>query len=250
VEKAMTREELIRSISDRRLTYLPVSRLDSLLASAEAVKETNVPGDFAEFGIALGGSGICLARSLDKRRRYIGFDLFGTIPSPSERDGARSHERYKAIASGESTGIGGDTYYGYIPNLYEVVRDNFASFECPVDDRRIKLVKGLFQDTLPKNDNVKIALAHIDCDWFDPVMMCLEYVWPKLSNGGIVILDDYNDWDGCKKATDQFLTMSSGFEIITLQPHAVIKKKSGEAKRQGGLLQALRSILPNFRESL
>ena len=186
-----------------------------------------------------------MARSLDKGRRYIGFDLFGTIPQPSERDGARPHERYKTIASGQSAGIGGDTYYGYIANLYEVVRGNFASLECPVDDRRIKLVKGLFEDTLPKNGNVKIALAHIDCDWFDPVTTCLEYVWPKLSDGGIVILDDYNDWDGCKKATDQFLAVSSGFEIITLQPHAVIKKKSVEPKRQGSFLQALRSMLPN-----
>ena len=148
METAVTRERLIKSVIDRRLTYLSPSRLESLLGAAETVKELKVPGDFAEFGIALGGSGICLARSLEKGRRYLGFDLFGTIPPPTERDGARPHERYKTIASGKSAGIGGDAYYGYIPNLYEVVRGNFASFECPVDDSRIRLVKGLFEETL------------------------------------------------------------------------------------------------------
>jgi asparagine synthase (glutamine-hydrolysing) len=235
---------LIKSVIDRRLTYLSPLRLESLLDAAETVKESKVPGDFAEFGIALGGSGICLARSLEKARRYIGFDLFGTIPPPTERDGARPHERYKTIASGESAGIGGDTYYGYIPNLYEVVRGNFASFECPVDDKRIRLVKGLFEETLPKNGDMKIALAHIDCDWFDPVTLCLEYVWPRLSSGGIVILDDYNDWDGCKKATDQFLSRNAGVEVVALQPHAVIKRKPAERKRPSSFFRALRSILP------
>ena len=239
----MAHEELIQSIIAKRLTYLPPARLQSLLDSAETVKESKVPGDFAEFGVALGGSGICLAKSLDKGRRYIGFDLFGTIPPPTERDGARPRERYKTIASGKSAGIGGDAYYGYIPNLYEVVRSNFASFGCPVDDLRVRLVKGLFEETLPKNGDVKIALAHIDCDWFDPVTMCLEYVWPRLSGGGIVILDDYNDWDGCRKATDQFLSRSAGFEVMTLQPHAVVKKKPAERKRQGGFFRGLRLIL-------
>jgi O-methyltransferase len=245
VETAVTREGLIKSITDRRLTYLSSSRLESLLGAAAAIKESKVPGDFAEFGIALGGSGICLARSLEKGRRYIGFDLFGTIPPPTARDGARPHERYKTIASGKSAGIGGEAYYGYIPNLYEVVRGNFASFECPVDDARIRLVKGLFEDTLPRNGDVKIALAHIDCDWFDPVTLCLEYVWPRLSSGGIVILDDYNDWDGCKKATDGFLSRNAGFEVMTLQPHAVVKKTSARQKPQGGFLRRLRFLLSN-----
>jgi O-methyltransferase len=243
--KAVAHEELIRPIIDRKLTYLSTLRLESLLDAADTIKTANVQGDFVEFGIALGGSGICLAKSLSEGRRYVGFDLFGTIPPPSECDGARPHERYAVIASGQSRGIGGETYYGYVPNLYEIVRGNFAFFECPVDDKRIMLVRGLFADTLPKNGNIKIALAHIDCDWFDPVTMCLEFVWPRLANGGFIILDDYNDWDGCTKATDQFLSRTSGFELISQQPHAVIRKTSGARTRFYSFSRILRDMLPN-----
>jgi O-methyltransferase len=242
--KAVAHEQLIRPIIDKKLTYLSPSRLESILDAADTIKTENVEGDFVEFGIALGGSGICLAKSLNKGRRYVGFDLFGTIPPPSEGDGARPHERYTVIASGQSKGIGGETYYGYVANLYEVVRGNFAFFGCPVDDKSVMLVKGLFADTLPKNGKIKIALAHIDCDWFDPVTMCLEFVWPRLANGGFIILDDYNDWDGCTKATDQFLSRIAGFELISQQPHAVIRKISGPRTRSYSFSRLLKAILP------
>jgi hypothetical protein len=47
----------------------------------------NITGNFLEFGIALGGSAICLASEIGDGRRFLGFDVFGTIPPPSERDG-------------------------------------------------------------------------------------------------------------------------------------------------------------------
>ena len=241
--------------SDRRRTdqtdyrqetdLFTLSSLESLLDAADEVKTANVPGDFVEFGIALGGSGICLARSLERGAPVCRVRSVRDYPAPIERDGARPHERYAVIASGQSRGIGGETYYGYVPNLYEIVRGNFAFFECPVDDKRIMLVKGLFADTLPKNGNIKIALAHIDCDWFDPVTMCLEFIWPRLANGGFIILDDYNDWDGCTKATDQFLSRTSGFELISQQPHAVIRKKSAARTRFYRFSRMLRAMLPN-----
>ena len=49
-----------------------------------------------------------------------------------------------------------------------------------------------------------IAFAHIDVDWYDPVMVCLERITPKLSRGGSIVLDDYEDWSGCRKAADTY----------------------------------------------
>ncbi len=49
-----------------------------------------------------------------------------------------------------------------------------------------------------------MAFAHIDCDWYESVKVCLERIEPKLVGGGILIIDDYYTWSGCKKAVDSY----------------------------------------------
>lgn len=71
-----------------------------------------MPGDFAEFGVALGGSAIVLGTSLDGRRCFDGYDVFGMIPPPGEKDGEDSKKRYRIIEARKSASIGGDVYYG------------------------------------------------------------------------------------------------------------------------------------------
>lgn len=208
----------------RKLTYLSPERLDSIYDCVEAVVSAGFPGDFIECGVALGGSGVCLAKALDDRRRYFGFDVFGMIPPPGEIDGSRVKERYAIIESGQSHGIGGDQYYGYVENLYDVVSRTFAAFGCSLDDGRVSLVRGLFNETLPKYGDLRIAVAHLDCDWYEPVSYCLNFVWPRLSTGGFIVIDDYNDWEGCRKATDEFVAANAGVAFVRRSPHAVLKK--------------------------
>ena len=208
----------------RKLTYLSPERLDSLYDCVDAAIAGNIPGDFTEFGVALGGSGVCLAKALDGDRRYFGFDVFGMIPPPTAVDGSRVDERYKIIASGQSHGIGGDRYYGYVENLYDVVSRTFASFGCAPAGGRVSLVRGLFDQTLPNFEDLHIAVAHLDCDWYEPVRYCLNFVWPRLSPGGFVVIDDYNDWEGCRKATDEFVASRQDAAFARRQPHGVLKK--------------------------
>ena len=61
----------------------------------------------------------------------------------------------------------------------------------------------LLQDTM--NIQQPVAFAHIDVDWYEPVLTCLKRVFPKLVVGGSIILDDYHDWGGCRKAADEYL---------------------------------------------
>jgi O-methyltransferase len=215
-----------RTIADevrrRNLTYLGPEKSNSLFDCVEETLSTHTLGDFVEFGVALGGSGICLASFLDGDRHYVGFDVFSMIPPPSAADGEDVNARYKTIAAGKSAGIGGDQYYGYVENLHEVVKANFRSFG--LSDQKISLVKGLFEETLPLHGSIKIAIAHIDCDWYEPVLTCLNYAWPRLSQGGYIILDDYNDWSGCRKATNEFVSSNKDVKVTRYQPHAVLHK--------------------------
>jgi asparagine synthase (glutamine-hydrolysing) len=195
-----------------RLTYLNFEKLDRI---DDACRRTrSVEGDLLEFGVALGGSGILLAKQAEPPKRFIGFDVFAQIPPPtSEKDDEKSRSRYATIDSGGSKGIRGDEYYGYREDLVEHVSESFALYGIPVDGRRVILHKGLFEDTLPDAGVSKIALAHIDCDWYDPVALCLDYCAARLSPGGIVIIDDYHDYGGCRTAVDEFLDQQPGFRF-------------------------------------
>lgn len=211
-----------REVLRRHLTYLSPRKLRSLELCAEEVNQRDVDGDFIECGVALGGSAIVLASHLEYGRHLHGYDVFGLIPPPSERDDEHAHQRYETIRKGQSAGIGGDVYYGYVDDLRTQVVDNFRLFGFEPDGRPIALHEGLFEDTLRLDLNQRVALAHIDCDWYDPVAFCLAALYPHLSPGGFIILDDYNDYGGCRHATDEFLAQHADLELRTTAGHAVL----------------------------
>lgn len=201
----------VRSVMRERLTYLSPTKLTRLTGAVREVARRDIPGDVLEFGIALGGSSVLLAKHASPTRQFHGFDVFGMIPPPtSGKDDPKSKERYETIAAGKSRGIGGDVYYGYRADLFEGVCATFARYGHPVGDGRVFLHKGLFEETWPAYDRQSIAFAHIDCDWYDPVRFCLNAILPRLAPGGVIVLDDYHDYGGCRTATDEFLSQHPG----------------------------------------
>jgi O-methyltransferase len=195
-----------RAVRAERLTYLVPDKLLWLEQAMRRLQSNKVPGDFLEFGVALGGGSIVIATEAKAQgRHFAGFDVFATIPAPtSEKDDEKSKARYAVIAEGKSKGIGGDAYYGYRPDLYGDVVRSFEAHGLSVDDDKIRLVKGLFDQTWPSNASERIAFAHLDCDWYDPVKYCLAAVADRLSAGGLIMLDDYYAYGGCRTATDEF----------------------------------------------
>lgn len=222
---------LSRTVIDERLTYLGVGGLRTLERCMSDVDAQEVPGDVIEAGIALGGSAIVLAGALRGDRQFHGFDVFGMIPPPSEHDPPEVHERYRTIREGRSAGIGGDPYYGYRDDLYEQVVATFARHGHPVDGQRIHLHRGLFEDTLRLQRPV--ALAHVDCDWFEPVRLCLQRIWPVLSLDGVMIFDDYNAYGGCTAAVDAFVHSSPNAELVQTDPTAVVRKSRAAGAPSG-----------------
>lgn len=212
-----------RAVLSERLTYLSDAKLSRIEREVRAVMEEDIPGDVIEFGVALGGSAIAIAKICTPGRRFHGFDTFAMIPEPtSEKDDARSKERYRVIRSGRSTGIGGDLYYGYRENLLDEVRTSFARHG--IDGGFVTLHKGLFEETWPHFQAQGIAFAHIDCDWYDPVKFCLAAIADKMSAGGTIILDDYHDYGGCKLAVDEFLESRPGFAFDD-GPNVILRRR-------------------------
>jgi len=202
---------LARAVLDDGLTYLAPAKIRRIENALRSVQ--NVEGDFAEFGVALGGSAILIA-SHGQRRQFHGFDVFGMIPEPtSDKDDDKSKRRYQIIHSGASQGIDGELYYGYREDLLSEVKGNFLRHGLRVGENGIHLYPGLFEETWPKAGVSKLALVHIDCDWYDPVAYCLEAVAPKLSPGGMIIIDDFHDYGGCRTAVEEFLSRNPLFSF-------------------------------------
>lgn len=194
--------ELVTSIQLKKLTYLSNSKLASLIKTCRSIEDASLPGIFIEAGCALGGSAILIASLKSFERPLFIYDVFGMIPSPTTEDTPEVHARYNSIVEGKSEGISGDTYYGYMENLYAVVQSNMQNFGINLEKQSVSLIRGLIQETMIVSQPV--AMAHVDVDWYEPVMTCLTRVYPNLVIGGSIILDDYHDWGGCRKATDEF----------------------------------------------
>jgi hypothetical protein len=192
----------IRAVRAQKLTYLSRQALHDLYDTVQRLEQQNLRGLIIEAGVALGGSAIILARSKTPLRPLYLYDVFAMIPPPSEDDGPDAHARYAEIAGGRSTGIKGDRYYGYEDGLLEKLKHNLAQFDIDLEQAHTRIWPGLFEDTLQIDQPV--ALAHIDCDWYNSVMLCLERITPHLIPGGVLVIDDYQDWSGCRRAVDEY----------------------------------------------
>jgi asparagine synthase (glutamine-hydrolysing) len=207
------------------LTYLPTARLASIARlTREIIAKTEDP-TLVEFGVALGGSSILMTELLSQNSKghLFGYDMFGLIPPPSSSDGQDAHDRYGAIIAGKSIGLKGQTYYGYQSNLQKKVIASFEAYGLPEEDR-FTLIAGDFRESFLKPQKT-IDLMHIDCDWYDSVTFCLLQADTYLSVGGYIIVDDYGDYEGCRRAVTEFLSNAEGkFELISTEPHGIIKR--------------------------
>ncbi|MBX7213719.1 MAG: TylF/MycF family methyltransferase [Thermoflexales bacterium] len=210
---------VVRNVGRQNLTYLSRNSLEHLVAVCEQIDDLHIPGLIIEAGCALGGSAIVLATAKGLERRFDIYDVFGMIPAPSPEDTPDVFKRYSTILSGKARGIRGSPYYGYESNLLDIVLANFKRFGIGLETHNMRVVKGLIQDTLSINEPV--AMAHIDVDWYSPVKVSLSRIFPNLSVGGTIVLDDYFAWGGCKKATDEYLATVQG-QCVAMRTGSVL----------------------------
>lgn len=194
--------QVIRDVRAQALTYLDAGALADLYRAVEEAEAVKRPGVLVEAGVALGGSSIVMAAAKRRSRPFYMYDAFEMIPAPSERDGSDAHNRYAEISSGKAHGIRGEAYYGYQNNLYEQVRTTLRDAGFPPKEHQIQMIRGFYEESLHIDEPV--ALAHLDCDWYDSVMVCLERIVPHLVRGGVLVVDDYEHWSGCRKAVDEY----------------------------------------------
>ncbi len=196
-----TQDPIIKSV--KPYTLLTEDRLESLLRLSKRLVRARIPGAFVECGTFRGGSAAILAytakRERWKRNLYL-FDSFQGHPSfasaeAPDRDEIRNWAG-KLVATEEDVKAALRTVNAY-------------------DPEHVTIVPGWFQQSLSTVTIPKIALLHLDADWYDSTLFCLQVMFHRVVPGGYIQIDDYYYYEGCRLAVDKFF---AGKERISFKP--------------------------------
>ncbi len=201
----------------RKNTMLPYKNLVTLFEQARFIEISGIKGDFVECGVWKGGAvGLMALANMHyaKECRDIHlFDAFTEICAPdATKDGEKAVNEVKtrlgasAKVSGELEPLTGiyDKYGG--PSSIE---ENKELLEKTIQypNEKLHYHIGWFQDTMSSSSKQieSISILRVDSDWYESTKICLEHLYDKVVPGGIVIIDDYGRYEGCKKAVDEFM---------------------------------------------
>jgi hypothetical protein len=177
-------------------------RLRTLYQLANRAVTEGVTGAFVECGTCNGGSGAILARVAARANRSLWlFDSFEGLPTPAPVDGK------------EAEGWAGRCL-GQEGMVHEVLR------RVGAETSSVNVVKGWFQDTLGLADVGKIALLHVDGDWYESVRTVLNTFYDRIDRRGFVVIDDYGRWPGCRRAVDEFFAARHLVPVLKSADHA------------------------------
>jgi macrocin-O-methyltransferase TylF-like protien len=179
-------------------------RLRNVRELVERTLRENVPGDYIETGVWRGGACIMMRGVLEAHgvhdRQVICADSFEGLPRPNA-------EKYPADRR--------DRLFAFRELAVSVdeVRRNFAAYDLL--DEQVVFLKGFFKDTLPGLGNRRFALIRLDGDMYESTMDALVNLYDRLSDHGIVIVDDYGALKNCARAVHDFLDQRSLRPAIT-----------------------------------
>ena len=194
--------QLIRSV--RHLTMTSPERILALCQAVEYVVRQRIPGDIVECGVWRGGSMVAAARMLiqlkETDRDLWLYDTFEGMTEPTEQDvdfsGQAAGQLLRQADPADAASI-------WCRSPLEGVRQ--ALCETGYPSERQRFVPGRVEETLSQTVPERIALLRLDTDWYESTRCELEQLYPRLAPGGVLIIDDYGHWQGCRRAVDEYL---------------------------------------------
>ena len=169
-----------------------------LYAYARQEYGIDLKGEFVQCGVWKGGIAAAIAQQMGKDRDYREstklwlYDTFQGMTEPSEVD-------VNLVGVAASSILDEIKCESSFSEVVERVGKH-------IDGKRVNFVVGDVRKTLYLEGAVpeKIAFLHLDTDFYDSTKAELEVLWPRVSPGGVVVIDDYGHWKGCGKAVDEF----------------------------------------------
>jgi hypothetical protein len=206
--KDFTPEERCTTAEVCEITLAMPESIVQLIRATNYILDNKIPGAFVECGVFKGGNAIVMMRTLlnagiTDRDIYL-YDTFEGFPKPEEIDFEYSHG--PALETWQRFKKPGDTSEessDWLKIDLEDVRKKILTIGYPSE--RIKFVKGLVENTIPGTAPDQIALLRLDTDFYRSTKHEFIHLFPRLSRGGILIIDDYGALHGARVATDEYL---------------------------------------------
>ena len=198
-------EEL--AIIERVQPYTMTSpeRILALVRAIDYLEANDVPGDLVECGVWRGGSMMAALLRLraigSTHRRAWLYDTFEGMSPPTERDEdfcGRSAQRLLAEQARD------DPSSIWCRATLAETRRNLDSVGYPAE--HLRFVVGPVEETLAREVPSHIALLRLDTDWYESTRAELEVLFPRLVSGGVLLIDDYGHWKGCRRAVDEYVS--------------------------------------------
>lgn len=193
--------ELIQHV--RPFTMTSAERMYGLYSAIHYIVANRIPGAIVECGVWKGGSMMLVAKTLIElgatdRQLYL-YDTFAGMTAPTDRDVSSDNVPAQAQWHKMQRATVNDWCYA----AEEEVRRNVLSTGYP--PARVTFVKGPVETTIPRTVPEDIALLRLDTDWYESTYHELEHLYPRLVLNGVLILDDYESWQGARAAVDAFV---------------------------------------------
>lgn len=183
-------------------TMIGLKRLNNIQFCIEDVLEKNIPGDVIETGVWRGGATILMRAILkvhgDTQRTVWVADSFCGLPKPSGLYPADEGDMHHSVQ--------------FLAVSLDQVKVNFQRYGLL--DNQVQFLAGWFKDTLPNAPIEQLSVLRLDGDMYESTMQALVILYPKLSTGGYVIIDDYGELPNCKKAVTDFRSENNITDII------------------------------------
>lgn len=191
-------------------TMTSVPNMFAFYSAVKHAAESGVPGDIVECGVWRGGSCMIAALTLaalepGSARKVWLYDTFAGMSAPTDADQpigfGRSAIQEDPKETWRKLQVDDRLNQWCLASLPDVKR-NLSSTGFP--DERIVYVEGKVEETMPARLPKAIACLRLDTDWYESTYHELTHLYPLLSPGGLLLLDDYGFWAGQKKAVDQY----------------------------------------------
>ena len=184
-------------------TMTSPERLYALIQAVRYVASARIPGDLVECGVWRGGSMMAAALTLiecgDRTRELHLYDTYEGMSAPGERDMDADGRSAATLLRKERRSDPRSVWC--LAGLAEV---RTALHGTGYDAARMHFVQGKVEETIPARAPERIALLRLDTDWYESTRHELEHLYPRLSAGGVLIIDDYGHWAGCRQAVDEY----------------------------------------------
>ncbi|GAC1316766.1 MAG: hypothetical protein NVSMB25_03110 [Thermoleophilaceae bacterium] len=183
-------------------------RLVALIDAVRYLVRREVPGAFVECGVWRGGSALAMILTLQELgvsdRDIRLYDTFEGMTAPGEHDVSAFEP--PALETWEAAGRGQLRPWSFADDdeaaSRAAVRERLLATGYPQE--RIFLVQGAVEETLPAAAPDRLALLRLDTDWYQSTSHELAVLYPRLSDAGVLIIDDYGHWEGARRAVDEY----------------------------------------------